>query len=212
MPNSRKPTSPSPAIKTVDTSFLETLMGYNARRASLAIVEVFMLRMAPYNLRIVDFSVLSLIARNAGITSRQLCTTLGIQQPNLVAIVGALEKRKLVERQPHPTDRRATGLHLSARGVLLVQQAEQTATLLEEEATAQLSPAERKTLMRLLQKIYQKRIQATLSGPMSDQSDQSERSSPIRPLTSLHPKDHPDDPMLNLTSAGKRKKQNNGVY
>ena len=172
MPNSRKPSiPPHPAVKTVDTSFLETLMGYNARRASLAIVEVFMLRMAPYDLRIVDFSVLSLVARNAGITSRQLCTTLGIQQPNLVAIVGALEKRELVERRPHPTDRRATGLHLSASGTVLVQQAEQTAYLLEEEATARLSTAERKTLMRLLQKIYQTKTRAPLSAPGCEPAD-----------------------------------------
>lgn len=157
MPNSRKSSHSSPAVETVDVSFLKTLMGYNARRASLAIVEVFMRRMAPHQLRIVDFSVLSLVARNAGITSRQLCVTLGVQQPNLVAIVGALEKRKLVERQPHPTDRRATGLHLSASGALLVQQAERTAILLEEEATARLSVEERETLMRLLQKVYEKK-------------------------------------------------------
>ena len=35
---------PSSAVETVDTRFLETLMGYNARRASLAIVEHFMRR------------------------------------------------------------------------------------------------------------------------------------------------------------------------
>ena len=89
-------------------------MGYNARRASLVIVEHFMRRMAVYDLRIVDFSVLSLIAHNPGITSRQLCSTLGVLPPNLVAIISALEKRQLVERHPHPSDRRANGLHLSA--------------------------------------------------------------------------------------------------
>ena len=60
--------TPASAVDTVDTRFLETLMGYNARRASLAIVDVFMVRMAPYALRIVDFSVLSLVGRTPGIT------------------------------------------------------------------------------------------------------------------------------------------------
>ncbi|APW37775.1 MarR family transcriptional regulator [Rhodoferax koreense] len=148
------PTPPLAAVETVDTSFLETLMGYNARRASLTIVEHFMRRMAVYELRIVDFSVLSLISRNPGITSRQLCGTLGVLPPNLVAIIGALEKRELIERLPHPSDRRATGLHLSPAGQALVAQAEVTAAELEEEATARLTATERKTLMRLLQKIY----------------------------------------------------------
>ncbi len=143
-----------PAVDTVDTSFLETLMGYNARRASLVIVDIFMQRMAPYELRIVDFSILSLVSRNPGVTSRQLCGTLGVLPPNLVAIIGQLEKRKLIARRPHPNDGRATGLHLTAAGEVLVGQAEATAVGLEEEASARLSAAERKTLIRLLQKIY----------------------------------------------------------
>ena len=161
MPAARKPSPPPPlpatlasAVDTVDTSFLETLMGYNARRASLAIVEVFMVRMAPYGLRIVDFSVLSLVGRNPGITSRQLCGTLGVLPPNLVGIVGQLEKRQLLARQPHPHDGRATGLHLTPQGQTLVAHAEVTAAELELEATARLTAAERRTLMRLLQKIY----------------------------------------------------------
>ena len=85
-------------MEQVDTSYLESLLGYNARRAALSVIEVFMVRMAPYGLRPVDFSVLSLITHNPGITSRQLCTALGIQPPNLVAMVNSLEKRELVEQ------------------------------------------------------------------------------------------------------------------
>ena len=43
--------------------------------------------MSVYGLRPVDFSVLSLITHNPGITSRQLCATLGILPPNLVKLV-----------------------------------------------------------------------------------------------------------------------------
>jgi len=138
----------------VDTRFLETLMGYNARRASLAIVEHFMRRMAPYDLRIVDFSVLSLIAHNPGITSRQLCATLNVLPPNMVGLIAALERRGLIERRPHPSDGRAMGVHLTPAGVELTAQAEQTAAQLEEDATHRLTAAERKTLIRLLQKVY----------------------------------------------------------
>jgi hypothetical protein len=53
----------------------------------VAVIEVFLQRMAPCGLRPVDFSVLSLITHNPGITSRQLCTTLGILPPNIVGMV-----------------------------------------------------------------------------------------------------------------------------
>lgn len=142
------------AVDQIDTSYLESLVGYNARRAALSVIEVFLERMAVYGLKPVDFSVLSLITHNAGITSRQLCSTLSILPPNLVGMINALEKRDLIARAPHPRDGRATGLHLTATGQKLMREAEQTAAELESDVASRLTAAERKTLMRLLQKIY----------------------------------------------------------
>lgn len=145
-----------PFVEQVDTGFLETLLGYNARRAALAVIEVFLPRMSQYRMRPVDFSVLSLVVHNPGITSRQLCTALGILPPNLVALVGTLEKRELIERKPHPRDGRATGLHPTAAAIKLMRQAEKTASELEREVGDRLSAAELKTLLRLLRKVYQR--------------------------------------------------------
>ena len=142
------------SVDKVDAGFLETLLGYNARRAALTIIELFMQRMAIYQLRPVDFSVLSLVAHNPGITSRQLCTALGIQPPNLVGLVSALEKRLLLRRERHRDDGRAVSLYLTPDGQSMLRAAEETATRLEQDAAPRLSAAERKTLMRLLQKIY----------------------------------------------------------
>jgi DNA-binding MarR family transcriptional regulator len=144
----------APAVQKIDTSYLESLVGYNARRATLVIVDAFLKHMAIYDLRPVDFSVLSLIGHNPGITSRQLCSTLNIQPPNLVGMVNALEKRELVVRQPHPRDGRAVGLHLTPSGKKMMRNAEQTAARIEDTAASRLSAAERVTLMQLLKKIY----------------------------------------------------------
>ena len=146
--------APSQSVDAVSTSYLRTLVGYNARRASLSIIAVFMQRMAVYGLKVVDFSVLSLVAHNPGITSRQLCATLSVLPPNMVGLSASLERRGLIERRPHPSDGRAMGVHLTLEGVELTAQAEQTAAHLEEDATARLTAAERKTLIRLLQKVY----------------------------------------------------------
>lgn len=144
----------SHAVDTVDTSYLQTLMGYNARRAALSIIELFLERLAPYGLKPVDFSVMSTIGHNPGVTSRQLCATLNLLPPNLVGLIQSLESRGLIERKPHPHDGRAVGLHATPKGRALMVQAEQTATELEIEKTAKLTPAQRKTLLALLQKIY----------------------------------------------------------
>src|SRR3954468_22354604 len=129
-----RPPQDTPSVETVDATFLEGLLGYNARRAALTVIELFLERMAVYQLRPVDFSVLSLVVHNPGITSRQLCTTLGILPPNLVSLVGALERRGLIERLPPPRDGRATGLHSTPAAEKLMKQAERTAFELESDA------------------------------------------------------------------------------
>ena len=144
----------APSVERVDTSYLQTLLGYNARRVSLQAIELFNQRMAAYDLSPVDFSVLSLIHHNPGITSRQLCSALNLLPPNLVGKISLMEKRKLLSRKPHPDDGRAIGLHLTDVGMQMMQQAENTATQVELEVSSKLTTAETKTLLRLLQKVY----------------------------------------------------------
>lgn len=138
----------------IDASFLQTLMGYNARRAALHIIEGFLERMAEFGFRPVDFSVMSIIQHNPGVTSRQLCQALSLLPPNLVGIVQSLEARGLITRQPHPSDGRAWGLHVSDKGHALMLEAEAAASELEQQRTQRLTPQERQTLLRLLQKVY----------------------------------------------------------
>ncbi|MEY4490910.1 MAG: Multidrug resistance operon repressor [Pseudomonadota bacterium] len=138
------------------TAYLETLLGYNASRASHTLVSHFLHGVGSFELRTVDFSVLSVIGHRPGVTSRQLCQLLNVLPPNMVVLLRELDKRGLIERQPHPTDRRAVGLLLSPDGKALMKKAEKAASAADLQGTAHLSPAERKTLARLLQKIYLK--------------------------------------------------------
>lgn len=149
-----KKSSKSESVEQIDTRYLQTLMGYNARRAALSIIELFLERLAPYGLKPVDFSVMSTIQHNPGVTSRQLCSALNLLPPNLVGLIQSLESRGLIERKPHPHDGRAVGLHATPKGQALMVQAEQTASELELEKTAKLTSAQRQTLVTLLQKIY----------------------------------------------------------
>ena len=142
------------AIDHVNTTYLQTLLGYNARRAALTIIEGFLERMAEFGLRPVDFSVMSVIHHNPGVTSRQLCAALNLLPPNLVGLIQSLEARGLIHRLPHPTDGRAMGLSLTPAGKRLIAEAEQTAKEADFKGSARLTAAERKTLANLLRKIY----------------------------------------------------------
>jgi len=136
------------------TAYLETLTGYNASRAAHTMVSHFMRGVRQFDLRTVDFSVLSVMGHQPGVTSRQLCQILNVLPPNMVVLLRDLDKRGLIERTPHPTDGRAMGLSLSASGKALIKKAEKAASDADGQGTAHLTATERKTLVRLLQKIY----------------------------------------------------------
>jgi DNA-binding MarR family transcriptional regulator len=147
--------APAPEeLGPLDMAFLENLVGYNARRAALAVIAVFLREMAPFHLRIVDFSVLTLIAHNPGVTSRQLCAALDILPPNLVGMIRQMETQGWIERRQHPTDRRAQGLFLTPAGQTLQAQAEAKVASLESPDITHLTPKERDTLIGLLRKVY----------------------------------------------------------
>lgn len=146
---------PPPASGELNTAYLETLLGYNARRAALSVIGLFLKRMAPFGLKPVEFSVLTVIAHNPGVTSRQICSALDILPPNLVGLIKSLDQRGLIVRKAHPSDGRSQGLHLSAPGKRLQREAQVTASALEEDAAHALSKRELDTLKTLLRKVYQ---------------------------------------------------------
>ena len=150
-----KPIDNGDSASALDTSYLESLLGYNARRAALTIIALFLKRMAPFGVKPVEFSVLTLIAHNPGATSRQICAALDILPPNLVGLIKSLDQRGLIVRKAHPTDGRAQGLHLSAQGKKMQREAQTTATALELEAAYSLSASELEKLKSLLRRVYQ---------------------------------------------------------
>jgi DNA-binding MarR family transcriptional regulator len=129
-------------------------MGYNARRAALVAIEYFLVDLRKFQLRPVEFSVLSLVHHNPGITASQLCRSLGLHTPNLVGIISQFENRQLITRLPHPADKRALGLYLTVKAKALIKQAEAAAVKSEAKASANLNQKDQQRLIALLQKIY----------------------------------------------------------
>jgi DNA-binding MarR family transcriptional regulator len=133
---------------------LLSLVGYNCRRAYLNILPLFAERMGQYELRTVDFSVLSLLKANPNIVQKRLAQAINVSPPNLGILLDRLEERGLLMRQRNPLDKRSQTLALTPEGSRLCAKAEKTASELEVDATAMLTTAEREQLLGLLQKIF----------------------------------------------------------
>lgn len=152
------------AGQPLDQSLLLGLVGYNCRRAFLAIIPHFEQRMKKFELRAVDFSVLSLLNANPNITQKRLSKAVNVSPPNLAILLDRLEERGLVVRQRNPLDKRSQTLVLTAEGAKLCAKAEKTVTELELEATLMLDESERAVLIKLLQKIFLHQDEAEAGG------------------------------------------------
>ncbi len=84
----------------------------------------------------------------------ELAAGLGVDPPNLTTVVDDLEQLGLVERQPHPTDRRAKLVVATTAGRALARRAE-TILARPPAGLSELSEDELETLGRILARVRQ---------------------------------------------------------
>lgn len=138
----------------LDDTGLSHLVGYAASRAALELRKVFAAHMEPLGLKIVEYSILMLVAHNAEINQTRLGQALDIAAPNLAVTLDRMAERGWIERVRGTRDRRAQHLHVTAEGRSLAARARRIAQTMEEPALAVLSPAERALLIELLRKLF----------------------------------------------------------
>jgi MarR family transcriptional regulator, transcriptional regulator for hemolysin len=90
------------------------------------------------------------IARNEGASQAAVATMLDIEPIALVRVLDRLHEEGLVERRPHPTDRRVRTLWLAPSAWSVIDRVLQMNAAIREEACAGLPPAAREALMLAL--------------------------------------------------------------
>jgi DNA-binding MarR family transcriptional regulator len=138
-----------------DPSATPPFRGIAFRLSSLgyAVSRGFSRALEPLELEPSEFAVLRAVGFNEGQSQQALAAQLRISPSRMVSIVDELESRKLLERRPNPTDRRARSLHLTKAGQKLLERGFAIARAFEERASGGLSDAERDQLVDLLDRI-----------------------------------------------------------
>lgn len=88
------------------------------------------------------------IARNEGLSQSAVATMLDIEPIALVRLLDRLHEEGLVDRHPHPTDRRVRTLWLTPLAWGMIERVLALNAEIREEACAGLPPAARDLLMR----------------------------------------------------------------
>lgn len=100
-----------------------------------------------------DFAVLEAILHKGPLPVNTIGRKVLLTSGSITVAVDRLEEQDLVERRPHPTDRRARVVHLTAAGRRLITKAFAEHERDMERAVSALEPSERATVIRLLKKL-----------------------------------------------------------
>jgi DNA-binding MarR family transcriptional regulator len=143
----------STPARTLDAGGLTHLVGYAASRAAIEMRKIFVRHMQPLDLKVVDYCILVLVARNPQVNQKQLGQALDISAPNMAVTLDRLVERGWVQRVRSERDRRAQHIHLTAAGRDVVARAEAISRTMEDGGLRMLSPAERAILIELLLRV-----------------------------------------------------------
>jgi len=139
---------------TAESRALDTLVGYNLRRASVVMLNDFEVEFAEVPLRPTTFAMLATVDENPGISSADLGRLLGIKSANMAPLIAELANRGLIERRGHAEDKRVQILFLTAEARNAMPKWRQQALRHEERVLLDLTRSERATLLRLLRRVW----------------------------------------------------------
>lgn len=143
--------SPDAALDRFD--FQRDSLGYALRRAQVRAYDLFFEMLGSLDLSPARLTALSLIATESDINQAALARRLGIAGPSVLKLVDALEASGLVARMDVAGDRRRYSLVVTASGRSKLETLRARLDAYEVRLAQQLSAAERKTLLALLERV-----------------------------------------------------------
>ena len=136
----------------VDMALIDSLVGYNLRRAAARQRERFRNVFTLYDIRPVQLTALTIILHNDRVGQSALGKAMDIKRANVVKLLDELQQRGLIERKPSTRDRRAYELHLTSKGTKLTRELLALHQKLEAKLALSLGCDELKQLVKLLRK------------------------------------------------------------
>jgi len=140
----------SEADRAIGLDALVGHAGYAVRRFQLWIFQDFIKTLAEAEIRPTQYSVMTVIGANPGLTQMAVAKRLGIERARLVHLLNSLEQRKLVKRVASATDRRSHALHLTAHGQDSLRKFKRLASEHERHVAEKIGEANRVRLLQIL--------------------------------------------------------------
>jgi DNA-binding MarR family transcriptional regulator len=135
---------------------LEELLGYQLRRASVAMLSDLSAALDDMALRPSAASVLLLVGANPGITQSRIGQTLSIERANMVPMTAKLTKQRMLTKSR--ADGRSHGLHLTELGKKVANKVRRRIADHEERFWRRTVTSDRKLFLASLKSVWTERI------------------------------------------------------
>ena len=104
------------ALRPLNVGILPNLLGYNVRRAHMALWRDFNRTVGIGQIRPGIFSLMVLVDENPGIAQIELATQLAIDKATIVGLIRQLQRQGWIERRRSSADRRRQDVFLTDTG------------------------------------------------------------------------------------------------
>ncbi len=138
----------------LDLDCLPTLIGFNIRRAQIALWRDFNRSFPDGDVRPGVFSALLLANANPGIAQIDIANQLGIDKASVVSLVDRMEQAGWVERRRSTEDRRRHGIFLTPQGVKVCRSLRKEMIEHERKFVSRYTEQELRVLISLLRRLH----------------------------------------------------------
>lgn len=155
LPSPHRPRTLAPIARVAELDYdvLDSLLGYALRRAQVGMFLAFHAATRGQDITPPRFTALVIVGANPGIGQSALGQVLGIARSGAMMLTDWMEARGLAVRRRRPNDGRSWGVHLTPRGEKLLGAMKRDVVAEDQRRAAVLSAAERRELLRLLEKL-----------------------------------------------------------
>jgi len=121
--------------------------------ASRSIIRRFEQHLRPLDFGMAYLPVAIALEEDGALLQKQLAERAHVEQPTMAALLTRMDRDGLISRRPHPTDKRASMISLSAKAKARLPSAKEQLGAVAEQATSGFSERERATLIALLRRV-----------------------------------------------------------
>lgn len=152
-----------PAQKSGNSWPLGQRPGFLIRRLHQIHVALFQNRCAAFEITPLQYSLLSALAERGTADQTTLAADVALDRTTTTGALKRLQSRNFIERSIHHRDRRAQICRLTKTGTALIRQIEAPARAAHRETVADLSKADQKRFIAMMQRIVASSDQKAVS-------------------------------------------------